>query len=81
MSKLPYTREHIRELLGKVDGELLVEPRILMEPRKTWVYDDYDLLETVLRIANRSFAEGMRLGSCEDNDELRHFLIERGGKR
>lgn len=81
MPELSYTRERIRELLGKVDGELLVEPRILMEPRETWVYDDYDLLETVLRIANRSFGEGVRSASCEDNDELRHFLIERGGKQ
>jgi len=68
-SEHSYNPERIRELLRGVD-----------EDWNVFIYDDRALVELLGCIADRSFAEGVRFGSREDN-ELRRFLIERGGKR
>ncbi len=62
-----YTREHIRELIEGIPGS----KRWVSEgstPMELYISDAEDLVEMVLRVANRSYAEGMRLGQEDRAD-------------
>lgn len=67
MPRLPYTREHIHELIDGIPGskQWVSENST---PLELYISDTEDLVEMVLRVANRSYAEGMRLGG-EDRDD------------
>lgn len=77
-------REHIRKLLDRVEGETLETSWDVCAgggPQKVFVYDEEELLDLMVRIATRSFGQGVRFGSSPIYESLSRVRLNRGEQR